>query len=207
MGEGLLPFLTQKINEDRYFRLENATRLVSLIGLNEAAQAFAGKPLHEDEKALNFTEQTVKHISQVVQRHARKPEARAVLSMVPNPDAAKRLAELDVEKYGWAKVRAQGTKEQPFYTDMTALSLESTVLWQKRLTIEAKFHELCSGSHLAIIQLADSEQDPNQLLSLTKEIAETYSWTLHFQPQSHSLQQLRKNFPWTTIKMPLMRLS
>ena len=179
MGEGLLPFLTQKINEDRYFRLENATRLISLIGLNEATQAFTGKPLHEDEKALNFAEQIVKHVSQVVQKYARKPEARAVLSMVPNPEAAKRLAELDVEKYGWAKVKAQGSKEQPFYTDMTALPLESTVSWQKRLTIEAKFHELCSGSHLAVIQLADSEQDPSRLLSLTREITETYSLGLY----------------------------
>jgi len=179
IGEGLLPFLTQKANEDRYFRPENATRLISLIGLNEATQAFTEKPLHEDEKALSFAEQVVKHVSQVVQKYARKPEARAVLSMVPNPDAAKRLAELDVEKYGWAKVRAQGTKEQPFYTDMTALSLESTASWQKRLTIEAKFHDLCPGSHLAVIQLADSEQDPNQLLSLTKEITETYSLGLY----------------------------
>jgi ribonucleoside-triphosphate reductase len=179
IGEGLLPFLTQKINEDRYFRLENATRLISLIGLNEATQASTGKPLHEDEKALSFAEQTVKHISQVVQKHARNPEARAVLSMVPNPDAAKRLAELDVEKYGWAKVRAQGTKEQPFYTDMTALSLENAISWQKRLTIEAKFQELCPGSHLAIIHLTDSEQDPNHLFSVTKEIAETYSLGLY----------------------------
>jgi ribonucleoside-triphosphate reductase len=179
LGEGLLPFLTQKANEDRYFRLENATRLISLIGLNEATQAFTGKSMHEDEKTPSFAEQIVKHISQVVQKHARKPEARTVLSMVPNPDAAKRLVELDVEKYGWAKVRAQGTKEQPFYTDMTALPLESTASWQKRLTIEAKFHELCPGSHLAVIQLADSEQDPNRLLSLTKEIAETYSLGLY----------------------------
>lgn len=204
MGEGLLPFLTQKINEDRYFRLENATRLISLIGLNEAAQAFTEKPLHEDEKALGFAEQTVKHIYQVVQKYARKPEARAVLSLVPSPDAAKRLAELDVEKYGWAKVRAQGTKEQPFYTDMTALSLESATPWQKRLTIEAKFHELCSGSHLAIIQLADSEQDPNHLLSVTKEIAETYSLGLYtFNRNLAYCSSCRKTFHGLPSKCPL----
>lgn len=179
IGEGLLPFLTQKINEDRYFRLENATRLISLIGLNEAAQAFTGKSINEDEKAQSFAEQIVKHIAQGVQKYARKPDARAVLSMAPNPDAAKRLAELDVEKYGWAKVRVQGTKEQPFYTDMTALSLESATSWQKRLTIEAKFHELCPGSHLAFIQLTDLEQDPNHLLSITKEITETYALGLY----------------------------
>jgi len=204
MGEGLLPFLTQKTNEDRYFRLENATRLVSLIGLNEATQASTGKPLHEDEKGLSFAEQTVKHISQTVQKYTRKPEARAVLSIVPNPDAAKRLAELDVEKYGWAKVRAQGTREQPFYTDMTVLPLESAISWQKRLTIEAKFHELCPGSHLAVIQLSDSEQDPNQLLSLTKEIAETY--TLGFYTFNRNLaycSSCRKTFHGIPSKCPI----
>jgi ribonucleoside-triphosphate reductase len=204
MGEGLLPFLTQKAKEDSYFRLENATRLVSLIGLNEATQAFTGKLMHEDEKTLSFAEQIVKHISQVVQKYARKPEARTVLSMASNPYAAGRLVVLDVDKYGWAKVRAQGTKEQPFYTDMTTLPLESTVSWQKRLTIEAKFHDLCPGSHLAIIQLSDTEQDPNQLLSLTKEITETYALGLYaFNRNLAYCSSCEKTFYGLISKCPL----
>lgn len=177
--ENLLPFLTQKADGDQYFRIENASRLVSLIGLNETMESFFGKGLHQDDETLDFAEKIVTYLSHNVQRYAKKPETRASLAMVPNADAAKRLAELDAEKYGWAKVRAQGTREQPFYTDMVALPLEADVPWKERLSVEEKFHKLTPGSHLAIIQLADSEQDPNQLLSATKEIVGTYAVGLY----------------------------
>ena len=177
--ENLLPFLTQKADGDHYFRIENASRLVSFVGLNETTESFFEKGLHQNEETLNFAEKIVKYLSQNVQRYAKKPETRTALAMVPDANAAKRLAELDAEKYGWAKVRAQGTREQPFYTDMVALPLEADVSWRERLSVEERFHRLTPGSHLAILQLADSEQDSNELLSATKEIVGTYAVGLY----------------------------
>ena len=177
--ENLLPFLTQKADGDHYFRIENASRLVSFVGLNETIESFFGKALLQDGETLDFAEKIVTYLSNNVRRYAKKPETRASLATVPNADAAKRLAELDAEKYGWAKVRAQGTREHPFYTDMVALPLEADVSWKERLSVEKRFHKLTPGSHLAIIQLADSEQDPNELLSATKEIVGTYAVGLY----------------------------
>jgi len=177
--ENLLPFLTQKADGDHYFRIENASRLVSFVGLNETIESFFGKALLQDGETLDFAEKIVTYLSNNVRRYAKKPETRASLATVPNADAAKRLAELDAEKYGWSKVRAQGTREQPFYTDMVALPLEADVSWRERLSVEKRFHKLTPGSHLAIIQLADSEQDPNELLSVTREIVGTYAVGLY----------------------------
>ncbi|MFQ6080077.1 MAG: anaerobic ribonucleoside-triphosphate reductase [Candidatus Bathyarchaeia archaeon] len=177
--EGLLPFLTQKANGNHYFRIENASRHVSFVGLNEAVQSLFGKAIHENGKALDFAREMVKRILRTVQRYAKKPETRATVSMVPNPDAAKRLAELDVERYGWAEVRARGTKEQPFYTDMIAVPLNTRVSWKERLSIEGEFHKLSPGGHLAVLQLADSEHDPNELLSATKHIVRRYNIGLY----------------------------
>ncbi len=177
--EGLLPFLTQETDGDRYFRLENSSRLVGFVGLNEAVKSFIGKALHEDEEALRFAEEVIENLSESVKSCAKKPRTRPVLSMVPNANAAKRLAESDVEKYGWAKVHAQGAKDQPFYTDMAAVPLKADVSWENRLSIEQRFHKLTPGSHLAVIQLADSEQDPDELLSTTKRITEKYDVGLY----------------------------
>lgn len=177
--EGLLPFLTQKANGNHYFRFENSSRLVSLVGLNETVQSLYGKAIHEDGKALNFAREIIRYLSQNVQKHAKEPETRTYFSMVPNPDAAKRMAELDVEKYGWARVLAQGTKEHPFYTDMVAVPLKTIIPWKERLSIEEILHKFALGSHLAILQLADSEQDPNALLSTTKHIVSTYNIGLY----------------------------
>jgi len=178
--EGLLPFLTQKADGDPYLRLENASHLISFIGLNEATQSFLGKAVYEDEEALNFAKETLKYLQGSIQKSSKR-ETRAVLSMVPTPttDTSKRLVELDVEKYGWAKVRASGTRDQPFYTDFVAVPFEDGSSWEKRLSIEASFHELTPGSHLSIIQLPNSQQDPNKLLSATKEICKAYPLGLY----------------------------
>lgn len=177
--EGLLPFLTQKADGNHYFRLENATRLVSFVGLNETVESFLGKAINEDTEAIDFAKETVRHLSKTVQSYAKKPETRVALSMVPSANTAKRLAELDVEHCGWAKVHVQGTREQPFYTDMVAVPLTNKVSWKARLRIEEEFHKLTPGSHLAIIQLADSKQDPDELLSTTKEIVKKYKVGLY----------------------------
>ncbi len=172
--EDLLPFLAQETDGDRYFRLENFLRCVGFVGLNEAVQSLCGNALHAGQEALDLAEEIVTSLFSGVKRGAKKPETRAVLSMVSTADAAKRLAELDVEKYGWAKAKVQGTKELPFYTDMVAAPLNADIPWKKRLRIEQKFHRLTPGSHLALIQLADLELDPDKLLSVTREITGAY---------------------------------
>ncbi|UCD40396.1 MAG: hypothetical protein JSV87_02370, partial [Candidatus Bathyarchaeota archaeon] len=37
-----------------------------------------------------------------------------------------------------------------------------------------RFHTLAMGGHLAIMQLAEKEQDPEELLAVTRQIAATY---------------------------------
>ncbi|NIU39060.1 helix-turn-helix domain-containing protein [Candidatus Bathyarchaeota archaeon] len=174
LRDGLLPFLARKAGGDRYVRLENFSRQVSPLGLNEAAKCFVGESILEADKALQFAENTMQYFSDFIRKYARKPETRSVLAMVPCYDAAKRLAELDVERYGWANARPQGAKEHPFYTDMVAVPSEADISWQERLRIEERFHTLAMGGHLAIMQLAEKEQDPEELLAVTRQIAATY---------------------------------
>ncbi len=177
--EHLLPFLMQKTDGDQYFRIENAVRLVSFVGLNETIHAFLGKPLRQDGETLDFAKKTATYLSHEIERYSKKPETRASLAMVPAVDAAKRLAELDAEKYGWAKVRAQGTREKPFYTDLVALPLGVDVSWKERLRVEEKFHRLTRGGHLAVVSLVDSEQGPEELLSVTRDVAGTFGVGLY----------------------------
>jgi anaerobic ribonucleoside-triphosphate reductase len=172
--EHMLPFLMQKTDGDQYFRIENAARLVSFVGLNETIHTFFGKPLKQDGETLDFAQKIVSYLSTDIEKYSKKPETRASLAMVPAADAAKRLADLDAEKYGWAKVRAQGTKEKPFYTDLVAFPLGVGVSWKERFRVEERFHRLTPGGHLAVVSLADVEQDPDDLLTVTRDIAGNY---------------------------------
>jgi anaerobic ribonucleoside-triphosphate reductase len=177
--ENLLPFLMQKTNGDQYFRLQNAARLVSFVGLNETLHAFFGKPLRQEGETLDFAKRTIAYLSSDVKKHSRKPETRATLAMVPGADAAKRLAELDAEKYGWAKVRAQGNREKPVYTDLVTLPLSVNIPWRERLKVEENFHKLTPGGHLAILPVPDIVQNPDKLISFTRDIAGTYGVGLY----------------------------
>ncbi len=177
--EGLLPFLSQKVDGNHYFRLENSSRLVSFLGLNEMIHSCLDESIHGNSEATAFAEEVVKHLFKRVRGYTKKPETRASLSMLPSTDAAGRLAELDVENCGWAKVHAQGTREHPFYTDMVAVPLTMDIPWKDRLGIEERFHQLTTGGHLALVQLADSEREPGRLLSATREIVGTYKVGLY----------------------------
>jgi len=168
--EGLLPFLTSRAHNEQYARLENFTRLIGFVGLNEAVESLSGKSLHEDAKALDLAEQITTYIRDSVRKSSRKPETRPVTAMVPSVQAAKRLAQLDVERYGWAKVHVQGTKEQPFYTNLVATPSQVEVALDQRLKIEEKIQRLAPGGHLALIQIEEETTDPTQLLALSRRL-------------------------------------
>jgi len=168
-----LPFLTQRINGDQYARIENSTRLVSFVGLNESVEAFIGKALHEDAKALGLAEEIMKYIHGSVRKTMQKPETRPMSAMIPGFEAARRLAELDVERYGWAQVRVKGGKEQPFYTDLVGVPLQADISRDERLKIEEKLQLQAPGGHLTPIQIADEEQETDEFLSFTKMLVTT----------------------------------
>jgi anaerobic ribonucleoside-triphosphate reductase len=172
--EHLLRFLMQKSDNDQYFRIKNAVRLISFVGLNETVHAFFNKPLKLEGETLDFSQKIISYLSGDIEKYSKRPETRAALAMVQATDAAKRLAELDAEKYGWSKVRAQGTREKPFYTDLVALPLSTEASWKERLRVEEKFHEITSGGHLAVLPLTGEFFETNELLSITKDVVENF---------------------------------
>jgi ribonucleoside-triphosphate reductase len=203
LKEGLLPFLSQKVNGNQYLRLENASRLVSFVGLNETVQSFLGKSIYEDKATLDFAEQIVKIFSDTKGRYARKPETRVSLAMAPNPDAAQRLAELDIEKYGWGTVSVRGKKENPFYTDLVAAPLDAKITLEERLNIEERIHKLSSGGHLAILRLHNSEQSAEEFLSTTKLIVKNYDVGLYVYDRDITFcENCKENFYKVLFKCP-----
>lgn len=175
LEEGLLPFLSQNTADASYFRHENATRVISFAGLYEAVYALLGKTLDKDNEALKFAEQILNSVSDFAKEHSRKPENRTVCSLVSGAEPARRFAGLDAERFGWAKINAQGSKEQPYYTNVGVLPLNQDVAWQDRLMTDEGFHKLTHGGHLTILPLPDEPPSPEELLSNTKQIATTYS--------------------------------
>jgi len=172
--EGLLPFLMQKEEREPYFRLENSCCLLSLIGLNEAVESLTEKPIHQAGDALSFAEEVAEFMSKLVKGYAKRRGIRFTLALAPDAEAARRLAQLDVEKYGLAEVHTQGGRENPFYTNMTVTPYGAGLPLDDYLAIESRFHPAFSSSHLVKIPLKESDEDAEQLLATTNKIVRQY---------------------------------
>lgn len=162
-GKDLLPFLTQTANGDRYFRIEKASCIINLTGLRETAELFS-------ENASTIIEEIIQNTEALTQRGSKRLEKRLLPALLPNFEASKRLAQLDIERYGVAKVRFSGTKEKPFYSTEDKLIFRDGKIQSDHLTFKQKTRSLQSGGSLTVIELGESECKPDELTMLTKEL-------------------------------------
>ncbi len=202
--ENLLPFLTQKTNGDPYIRIENATRQVGFVGLSEAAETLVGKAPPEDNKTTNFAKEILNYIHDNMRKNTRKPETHPVTAMVPSFESARRLAELDVERYGWSKVNVKETKDLPRYTDIASIPIQTDQTLEQKLGIEEKLQQLATGGHLTELPLEDTEQKPEHLLAITKQIATMSTLGLFtYNRRFAYCHRCRKTFPGQQSKCPV----
>jgi ribonucleoside-triphosphate reductase len=173
-GKGLLPFLMQNINGDHYFRLENGSRLVNLAGLKEAIETFYGKSVYDCENAFDFIDGIIQSNQVLLRKIGRRRGKRLSTAMVPDFEASERLTQLDVEKYGVAKVRFSGTREKPFYSTVSKLIFQEGKIPPASLLFERKKLGLSAGGNLTVVESGEGEQRPDELMSLTKQIFVSY---------------------------------
>ncbi len=165
-----LKYLTQKFNDDQYFRLDNATRTISLIGLMDAVEEITvsqGYDLKDYGKISGFTERILDFSYSYTKEQSKKPEIRLSLANLPNRTAAFRLAKLDLERYGRGAVRTHGRKDNPYYNNVNEVSLSKG----EQILLEERIHQLTPGGHLALISPIDQDVSAETILSQTREIA------------------------------------
>jgi len=176
-GNGLLPFLMQSVNGDHYFRLENCSRIINLAGLKEAVEAFYEKSTYDSEKNLELAQEIIQNIQASTHRISRKRGKLLSPAIQPDFEASERLAQLDIERYGIAKVRFSGTREKPFYSTVNKLIFQNSKIPSESLAFEQKMCGL-HGGNLVTIELGEAEHKPDDLMSLTKQIFESYNMGL-----------------------------
>ncbi|MBT0159110.1 ArsR family transcriptional regulator [Candidatus Bathyarchaeota archaeon A05DMB-2] len=171
-GKHLLPFMLQTRNGDTYFRLENCTRAINFAGYKETVETLIGKNI-TDEENTKFTEEIAQNIAAFRHKIGRKHGKRLYPAMLRSPEASERLAQLDMEKYGVAKVKFSGTREKPYYSTSKRLSLKAgdfLCVPSEQLDAEMKLKGLSTGGSLSIIELGEADCKPEELLSLTAHL-------------------------------------
>ncbi len=174
MGKGLLSFLMHNADGDQYLRLEGSARLINLAGLKEAAKALHGKSVYEDENALEFAIETAKYVSDFAFKSDKRREKRLLPSALPFIKASERLAKMDIERYGVSKVCFLGTRENPYYSTFSKIVLQDGEKFSKALMVEKEICQWLNDGCLTVVELGDTPHEPNELLSLSRKLIETY---------------------------------
>jgi anaerobic ribonucleoside-triphosphate reductase len=91
---------------------------------------------------------------------------------VPDTEASERLAQLDIERYGIGKVRFSGTRDKPFYSTASILTLKDGKVQPESLAVERKLGEFHAGGSLAIVELGESEYTADELMAVSQQILE-----------------------------------
>jgi len=171
-GKNALPFLMQGNNGDTYFRLESCSGIVNLAGFTEAVESFTGKPV-SDEASAKFAAQIVQNTQAYVIKVGRKHGKRLFPSIVRSAEASARLAALDVEKYGVAKVKFSGTRETPYYPTTRRLRLQAgnfLSVPSDQLDTQRSLKALNAGASLVVVDASEIECKPEDLLKLTQSL-------------------------------------
>ncbi len=209
-GKNSLPFLTQSSSGDTYFRLENCSRIINFAGFPEAVETFCEKNPSPENK-VKFTEEIVQNVLAFKHKIGRKHGKRLLTAMLRSPEASERLAQLDIEKYGVAKVKFSGTRDKPFYSTTKRLSLKTSSFPQippESLETEQKLKNLNVGGNLTVIELEAAEYQTRRTHEPDEAINRDSSYRiLHLQPRNHVLRQLQEKLVRNHAQMPLLRLN
>ena len=99
--------------------------------------------------------------------------------MLGNVEAAERLAQLDMDRFGVAKVKFSGTREKPYYSTMRRFQVkvvgETLALATEQLETAQKMKGLTAGGALDIVELDAVEYKPEALMDLTRRLFESQS--------------------------------
>ena len=169
-GRNSLPFLLRTGSGDVYFRLENSSRMINLAGFRETVEAFTEKGMNSEE-ARAFATEIIQAILVFKQKIGRKYGKRLYSVMLSNSEAAERLAQLDIERFGVAKVKFSGTREKPYYSTTRRFQIktigETLALATEQLETVQKMKGLGAGGTLDIIELEVGDFKAEALMDLS----------------------------------------
>jgi ribonucleoside-triphosphate reductase len=165
----LLPFLTQNLNDERYYRVENSTMTFGFVGLNEMLQSFCGSGI-EDPDSLKLGLKVVDYMNGRAQELKKDTGLRWTIIQTPAESTAYRFAMLDKEKFGNDAV-TQGDSDAYYYTNSSHVPVDTTVNLAEKIRIEEQFHSRTLGGHIFHAFMGESHSDPEALMSLTNKIA------------------------------------
>ncbi|MDR2967023.1 MAG: anaerobic ribonucleoside-triphosphate reductase [Methanobacteriaceae archaeon] len=165
----LLPFLDQKVEDDTYYRINNATLSFGFVGLNEMLMSLFGTGI-EDSMSNKFGIKVLEHMVNRTAELRDDTGYRWSVLQTPAESTAYRFATLDKDQFS-DKAILQGENGANYYTNSSHVPVNSHASFIDKIRIEEKYHSLTPGGHIFHGFMGESYSDPDSLMSLTNKIA------------------------------------
>lgn len=182
LGEsGPLSLLTMNRDGEPYLRLERASHLIGMVGLNELVKIQTGKEMHESKDAFMLGLKIISHLKLLADRLSQKHKMHFVLEQTPAESTSYRFAKLDLRQYGAQAERiVQGdmTTGEVYYTNSTYLNVGAPLNPIERVRQEGLFHPLIEAGSLTHVWLGEAKPSRE---SLANFVIKTFQKTLNDQ--------------------------
>lgn len=186
-NEGPLGMLTMEKGGESYYRLNRATYLMGMVGLNELVQHHTGQQMHESDDSFKFGLKVISFMEKESQRLSDEKKMKFVLEQTPAESTAYRMANLDLKHYpdkAAKTVKGIIDKHEVYYTNSTYLNLSVAIDPVERVKKEGKFHPMIHAGSLTHIWLGEARPDPESIASfVVKTFKNTTNDQIAFSPE------------------------
>jgi len=188
MGKfGPLALLTMNLDGEPYYRLDKASFLVGMVGLNEMVQYHTGEQMHESTDALKFGLKVIANMKKDAEELGREYDIRMPLEQTPAESTAYRFARLDMKYYPLqAPTVIRGTKNngEVYYTNSTYMNVGAPVGAIERVKAEGLFHPLIEAGALTHVWLGESKPPAESIAAFVKKtFSNTSNAQIAFSPE------------------------
>jgi ribonucleoside-triphosphate reductase len=188
MGKyGPLSLLAMELDDEPYYRLDRASFLIGMLGLNEMVQYHTGEQLHDSKDALMFGFKVMAHMNKEAERIGKELGIKMPLEQTPAESTAYRMAKLDMKLHPMqAPTVIKGNKSagEIYYTNSTYLNVSAPLNPIEKVKMEGKYHPLIEAGALTHVWLGESKPSPESLANFVqKTMRNTQNAQIAFSPE------------------------
>ena len=184
---GPLTLLTMKRDGFPYLRLDRATYLMGMVGLNELVEIVKGEQMHRCSEALSFGLKVVEFMKDEVRNLGRRHKMRILLEQTLAETTAYRLARLDLKHFSpeaGRYVRGNIARGEIYYTNSTHMNVSAPLDPLERVQLEGRFHSLIGGGVMTHLWLGEDRPPADRLAAFVIRVyQETRNRQIVFSPE------------------------
>jgi len=184
---GPLALLTMKKDGNPYLKMERASFLIGMVGLNELVQYHIGSQMHESTESLKFALKVIAHMNLIAKKLSQRHHMKFVLEQTPAESTAYRFAKLDMEHFTTDTRRVvKGTiaRNEIYYTNSSYLPVSVPINPIERVRKEGLFHPLIEAGALTHIWLGEHRPSAGSLANFVlKTFRQTTNDQIAFSPE------------------------